>query len=217
MANEIRVYFTAPNQRVVKTHKTMSNSDATYGICNIAATLTAAKTLSDRAFKLYVRMNLHQDKYTYALSPVEIRSSIGMSDKRYREAVKELIEKGYLVSSADHPSFFAFYEYPQLDNSVSDASPIQVADPAKEVTLSVENSQPAYPTSPSNPSISRGEIIHDKTNTTNDNTDNNTDNRLADINRILDDVSEAISYTPYFLRNKPVERRRPVHRHDSFQ
>ena len=32
-----------------------------------------SKELSDRAFKLYIRMNLHQDNHTYALSPASIQ------------------------------------------------------------------------------------------------------------------------------------------------
>lgn len=69
---EIRIYQTAPNQRCIITHKTCSDENHLYGIFNIVATLLAGRTLSDRAFKLYVRMNLHQHLYGYALSPAEI-------------------------------------------------------------------------------------------------------------------------------------------------
>lgn len=110
------LYHTSPNQRSVITHKTLSDKEHPYGICNIAATLTAAKELTDRAYKLYIRMSLHQDGHTYALSPVEINNNIGMTDKRYREAVKELIDKGYLVQHKDHKSVYIFYEAPAIDN-----------------------------------------------------------------------------------------------------
>lgn len=83
-------------------------------------TLTAAKELTDRAFKLYLRMSLHQDGFTYALSPVEICNSIGMSNKRYREAVNELIVKNYLVQSKDHKNMFIFYENPRSYNEPKD-------------------------------------------------------------------------------------------------
>lgn len=76
--------------------------------------------MTDRAFKLYLRMSLHQDGYTYALSPVEIINSIGMSDKKYREAVNELISKNYLVQSKDRKNMFVFYENPHSCNEPKD-------------------------------------------------------------------------------------------------
>ena len=57
----------------IVTHKTVSDDTHIYGKCNVEATLLAAKELSDRAFKLYIRMNLHQDNHTYALSPASIQ------------------------------------------------------------------------------------------------------------------------------------------------
>ena len=62
----IYIYQTSPNQRSIITKKTLSNKDNPYAICNTMATLTAAKELTDRAFKLYIRMSLHQDGHTYA-------------------------------------------------------------------------------------------------------------------------------------------------------
>ncbi len=115
MAN-IYIYHTSPNQRSVITKKTQSDKEHIYGICNIEAALTAARELTDRAYKLYSRMSLHQDGHTYALSPAEIFNSIGMSDKRYREAVKELIDKGYLVHHNKHKNVLIFYEAPHIDN-----------------------------------------------------------------------------------------------------
>ena len=88
MANNVYVYHTSPNQKSIITHKTVSDDSHIYGKCNVEAVLRAGKELSDRAFKLYVRLNLHQDGHTYALSPIAIQGDIGLSDKRYREAVK---------------------------------------------------------------------------------------------------------------------------------
>lgn len=72
--------------------------------------------LSDRAFKLYIRMNLHQPGYGYGLSPKEIHDAVGMSEDRYRSARRELEEKGYLVPVAEKMNRYTFYEYPQKDN-----------------------------------------------------------------------------------------------------
>ena len=115
MKDRIYIYHTSPNQKTVITRKTVSDRENTYGISNVDATLSAAKSLTDRAFKLYARMNLHQDGHTYALSPVEILNSIGMSEKKYREAVKELIEKKYLVET-ERKGVYYFYEHQQCGN-----------------------------------------------------------------------------------------------------
>ena len=116
----INVYHTSPNQKTVITKKTYSDKKCVYGKCNVDATLAAAKELSDRAFKLYVRMNLHQDKHRYALSPKAIQDEIGMSDKRYRAAVNELIDNGYLIESSKHARVFFFYEFPNKDLSIAE-------------------------------------------------------------------------------------------------
>ncbi len=105
--------YTSPNQKVVQTKKTVSDKANLYSKCNIEACLEASRVLTDRAFKLYIRMNLHRDGFTYALSPVEILEQIGMSEKRYHYAVRELIEKGYLVRNESNKMLYDFYENPQ--------------------------------------------------------------------------------------------------------
>lgn len=183
MADNIYIYHTSPNQKSIVTKKTASGAGSPYGICNVSAVLTAATALSDRAFKLYMRMNLHQDGHTYALSPVEICNSIGMSDKRYRDAVKELIEKGYLVQSEKHKALYMFYEFPQLDNRQSTELTILADNPSISDTSSTQNGRITRPFQTDNPSISGGEIVHNITShNTNDNTlhSNNGGNSLTD-------------------------------------
>lgn len=107
--------MTHPNQKIIITKKTLSDKENVYGIMNVDAMLSAALTLSDRAFKLFVRMMLHQDGFVYALSPVEIERSIGMSDKRYREAVNELIASGYLVRDPSYRNVYIIFESPEND------------------------------------------------------------------------------------------------------
>ena len=110
--DNIPIYLTSPNQKAIVTHKAESDKENLYGIFNIEATSAAARNLSDRAFKLWTRMNLHQDGYRYGLSPAEIEKFFGMTDKRYRSAVNELIGKGYLVKSEQQKNLFHFYENP---------------------------------------------------------------------------------------------------------
>lgn len=111
----LRIVYTSPNQKCIITKKTLSDEKHLYSRINLAAVCNAAKHLSDRAFKLYIRMNLHQDQYTYALSPVEIENSIGMSPKRYVNAVKELVAKGYLIQDQVKSNVYTFYEAPKVD------------------------------------------------------------------------------------------------------
>ena len=115
MAEKTYLYCTSPKQKVVVTRKTQSDKEHTYAIVNLEALFTVARELTDRAFKLYSRLNMHSNEYTYALSPVEILKTTGMSESRYQTAVRELIEKGYLVQSADQKNKFTFYEYPARD------------------------------------------------------------------------------------------------------
>lgn len=129
MMNQINIYQTSPNQKIVVTQKTASDKKHLFGVFNINATLSAAQKLTDRAFKLYVRMNLHQDKHTYALSPAEIGTNTGMSNKRYRDAVNELIAKGYLVQNKGHRNMYTFLEHPEVDGT--NIQPVQTADRPK--------------------------------------------------------------------------------------
>ena len=169
MADNIYIYHTSPNQKSIITHKTVSDDSHIYGKCNVEATLCAAKELSDRAFKLYIRLNLHQDGHTYALSPVAIQADIGMSDKRYREAVKELTEKGYLVQNEKHKSLYVFYEFPQRDDKRYQQKTKAPVNPAETAVSSTQNGRITRQNWIDNPAISGGEIEHNITSHTTSN------------------------------------------------
>lgn len=196
MGDNIYIYHTSPNQKSVITKKTVSDASSPYGICNVSAVLTAASSLSDRAFKLYMRMNLHQDGFTYALSPVEISKSTGMRDKRYRDAVKELVEKGYLVQSEKYKALFTFYEYPQQDNRQNMECQSSPYDLTRTEASYTPNRQMTRPDGEDNPSVSGGEILHDITShTTYDSTRNNThvgSSYEDDYNRYLKEKEERL-------------------------
>lgn len=196
MNDRIYIYQTSANQKTITTKKTLSDKDHLYGVMNVEAMLSAAHRLSDRAYKLYVRMMLHQDGHTYALSPVEINGAIGMSDKRYREAVKELIDKGYLVQNEKHKSLYTIFEYPEKDNP---AFAIQTDATAVSDISHGENRQMTRLICQDDPSNSEGEIVHNITpNTTVHNTTDSTDemglNDTESIQNIIDEISEDISF-----------------------
>ena len=109
-----------PNQKIVVTDKAPCNDRNIYGVLNIAALKYAASVLSGTCFKLYVRMMLNQNGFTYALSPKAVEEDIGLSDKCYRTSVKELIEKGFLVKDSEKTNVFHAIEDP---TGVSDTEP----------------------------------------------------------------------------------------------
>lgn len=113
--DNLKIIVRSPNQKSVVTKKTLVDTENTYSKINIEAVCTAARLLSDKTFKLYMRMNLHQDNYTYALSPEDIKKMMGLSVGQYRAAVKEMIQKMYLVLVEGRKNLYRFYEYPQKD------------------------------------------------------------------------------------------------------
>ena len=111
MAEEkIRVIVTVPNQKVITVNKSICDKEHIYAQCNLKANKMALKELSANAYKLYMYFALNQDDYTFALSYVHVYSITGMSEKTYHRAVKELIEKGYLVKEKDKKNQYIFYD-----------------------------------------------------------------------------------------------------------
>ena len=203
------IILSSPNQKIVVTKKTLSDADHTYSRANIEATLLAASVLSDNAFKLYVRMNLHQNDFTYALSPVAIEAAIGMSEGKYRSAVKELIRKGYLVLSPEMKNLFVFYEHPQKDcaESFVEEPNVNTADHVanteghgthsddhvtETTTSSSKNKQMDIKIQPGNPTVPSTEILQNITgNTTTHNEINTPENTIMDI---MEDDMESLSF-----------------------
>lgn len=107
---EIQVIITVPNQKVITVNKSICNKEHIYAQCNLKANKMALKELSANAYKLYMYFALNQDNYTFALSYVHVYSITGMSEKTYHRAVKELIEKGYLVKEKDKKNQYIFYD-----------------------------------------------------------------------------------------------------------
>lgn len=189
----ITIILSAPNQRVVSIKKALSDEDHLYSIMNIEALKTAARSLSDRAFKLYHYFNMNQDEYSFALSPADVKNKFGMSDKRYREGVDELIDKGYLVNRDGN--FFTFYEHPQIRDMTrpeADSTPANTTAPPSNLgtaPVCSADTPGGYggvypPNGMRTPAKSGGEIIHNITsNNTNDNTmcgyNNNINNNTA--------------------------------------
>ncbi len=100
-----------PNQKSINIQKETSNKDNKYGIFNLEALNIAMIDLKGETFKLWCYLNKNQNGYTCALSKVDaIRWGVG-SKSSYDRAVKELINKGYLVeTSSNHYNFYEIYK-----------------------------------------------------------------------------------------------------------
>ena len=98
-----------PNQRMVRVHRQKITNDF-LGIKN-ENWQNAIKDLQPYAFSLYLYFAANADTYTFALSPEAVNLSIGMARSTYRDQLKILINKGYLVETGSNT--FDFYEVPQ--------------------------------------------------------------------------------------------------------
>ena len=104
---------TVANQKTVNVQKEKCSKDNLYAMYNLNALQDAMIDLKGEALKLWLYIGKNQDGYTFALSKVDaIKWGIG-SKSSYDRAVKELIEKGYLVkTSGNH---YNFYEVPKVE------------------------------------------------------------------------------------------------------
>lgn len=101
------------NQKTINVQKESCNKSNLYAMYNLNALQTAMIDLKGEAFKLWVYIGKNQNGYTFALSKVDaIKWGIG-SKSSYDRAVKELIEKGYLVEKSKN--HYDFYEVPKVE------------------------------------------------------------------------------------------------------
>lgn len=109
----------APNQKVVEVHKEKLKS-----IMNIKFNRRAQATLSLQAYALYMHFMCNLHGYKEILSIEGVTSTTALGEKAYYKAVKELIEKEYLVKThnPDLANYYIFYEDPIL-HSASEANP----------------------------------------------------------------------------------------------
>lgn len=108
--------ITVPNQKVITVLKEKCDKHNRYALYNIDALHYAMQDLKGETFKLWCYLGKNQDEYEFALSKVDaINFGVG-SKSSYDRAVKELIEKKYLVETS--PNHYDFYERPQDDEVI---------------------------------------------------------------------------------------------------
>ena len=101
----------APNQKVVEIHKAKEKS-----IINIKYNRAAQANLSLAAYAMYMHLMSNLHGYQEVLSVENIIKTTALSEKTYYKAIKELIEKGYLIKTQnkDIANYYTLYEDPSL-------------------------------------------------------------------------------------------------------
>lgn len=94
---------------MIKVHREPAKSDF-LGIKN-ENWQAASRDLGAHALRLYLYLAANANNYTLALSPADIRQTIGMPTSTYRDQFMILVDKGYLVQSGSNS--YDFYELPQ--------------------------------------------------------------------------------------------------------
>ena len=82
---------------------------------NLIALQQAMKDLRGSSFKLWTYFNKNQDNYRFDLSQ-RACAEWGIKKDSYYKAVKDLIEKRYLVPLSQESNIFCFYELPLSEN-----------------------------------------------------------------------------------------------------
>lgn len=102
--------ITVPNQKIVTIHRERATADF-LGIKN-ENWMAAARDLGAHALMLYMYFAANRDRYSLALSPAAVFNAIGMPRSTYRDQLKKLENKGYLIKRG--PNSYDFYEVPRL-------------------------------------------------------------------------------------------------------
>ncbi len=90
-------FITSPNQKTITVEKEKCDKENYYTMINLSALESAAADLKAGAFKLWIYIAKNQNGFTFGLSNKAVAEYFGIKKDQYDNAVKELIEKGYLI------------------------------------------------------------------------------------------------------------------------
>lgn len=110
----------ANQKKIGNTIKEPCDKQNIYTKINIAAINNAMIDLKPSTVKVWFYFAKNQDGYDFELSSVAVCSFCNISDKTYRESIKELVEKRYLVKR--EKNVFDFYEMPKDIETPKDKS-----------------------------------------------------------------------------------------------
>lgn len=101
-----------PNQKhIASVNKELCDTKHIYAKINVDAIQNAMLNLKPSTVKVWFYFAKNQDGYEFDLSSIAVCAYCNISDKTYREAIKELTENRYLVPIAKN--VFEFYEMPK--------------------------------------------------------------------------------------------------------
>ena len=99
-------FRTSPNQKIITVEKEKCDKQHLYTTINLLALETAGAELKAGAFKLWVYIAKNQNNFTFGLSNKAVAECFGIKKDQYDNAVKELIEKGYLIEIKNNEYVF---------------------------------------------------------------------------------------------------------------
>ena len=112
-----------PHQKLIVVNKAESNKKNLYCILNLESLNRACNALQTKAgIKLFLYLAKNQNKYSFALSSKDFEEWAAVGKTAYDSAIRELIDKGYLVKRDESKEIYDFYENGKIiDNSVKKA------------------------------------------------------------------------------------------------
>lgn len=103
--------MTVANQKHIGAiHKEPCDTKNVYLKLNIEALQNASLNLKPSTLKVWLYFAKNQDGYEFDLSSVAVCNFCNICDKTYKTAIKELMEKKYLVQR--EKNVYDFYEFP---------------------------------------------------------------------------------------------------------
>lgn len=117
---------TVPNQKIVTVNKEPCSKCKHYAMINIEAMEGASRDLRAGSFVLWCYFAKNQPGYQFALSNTAALESMGIKRDAYNNAVKELMEKGYLVQCCGN--YYQFNERPQAKDRPQAEEPQPAAE-----------------------------------------------------------------------------------------
>ncbi len=112
------------NQKVVAVNKEATDRNHLYMCVNIDALQKAMQDLTPAQLKVWMYFAKNQNNYVFELSSVAVCGFCNISDKTYREGIKTLVEKRYLVKR-DGSKMYDFYEIPPKVEMIKDGTLIE--------------------------------------------------------------------------------------------
>ena len=142
-----------PNQKRVKINKQKVSKETgrekPYMIAYVDTLQKAASDLKGNAFKVYIYLLTNLEGYYFGLSTQDISNTYGMSIDSARDAIKQLIDKGYMVQMEGSKNEYTFYDR-------VDRKPVEVSEEFADIFVQKK----FYPQGSTEPVISTyGEIL----------------------------------------------------------